>query len=344
MLDARQTDSSLPWASLVASDSQMYGSRIVRVEGGSGDGARLLEVWTPAGLRLEFTLDRALDIYDARLAGQPIAWMGPPGLKTRHEHEPTGFGWLRTFHGGLLVTCGLDHFGAPATRDAAEHLPPEPRDVHHGEHGRISHQSASLLRCEVALEPEPAFHIIGEVVQASLYGEQFILRRHYRVSLLHTEIELTDTVVNVGPLPTRLALLYHFNFGYPLVDAETTYLVNEGDGPVTRVFGRCTPDAREQVLRANPIPDGDGVARAGINHRPTGRGIELAYDAATLPALFVWSLPRTRANVLGLAPASAWSPEVGDRLEPGSKRTFHWTLSMSGSPVDSAGGPAPPDR
>ena len=299
----------LPWQKLVAHDDQLFGSRVVRVEGGSGDGSRLLEVWTPAGLHLEFDLDRAMDLYTVRFEGQPISWLGPPGLQTRHQFEPSEFGWLRTFHGGLLLTCGLEHFGNPATGEGAQYAPPDGRQVHYGEHGRVSHQSASLDRCEVLGGADPYFSIVGTVVQASVYGEHYRLRREFQVSLLRPHISLTDTVTNVGPLPTRQVLLYHFNFGYPLVDAQTTYTLDTAAGPYTASFGLCHPDAPEQVDAFDPAPDPAGLSHASITSDALGLRADLAYETRTLPVLFVWRLPRDRANVLGFAPATDRSPE-----------------------------------
>jgi hypothetical protein len=104
----------------------------------------------PSGLQIEVLLDRGFDLFTARFRGVPLSWMGPPGLRPRTLYEPGGFGWLRTFHGGLLVTCGLDHFGGPTRRPTPEHAPPDQRLVDFGEHGRVSHEAAALVRCEVA--------------------------------------------------------------------------------------------------------------------------------------------------------------------------------------------------
>ena len=331
----------LPWESLVASDEQMYGSRIVRVEGGTGDGIRLLEVWTPSGLQLEFVLDRALDLHTVRFRGQPISWLGPPGLRSRHAYEASGFGWLRTFHGGLLLTCGLEHIGNPATADGSEHAPPDDRQIHHGEHGRISHQGASLDRCEVVRDVQSHFSIVGHVTQAALYGEQFRLRREYRVSLLRPRISLTDTVTNVGPLPTRHGMLYHLNFGCPLVDAAASYALDTAEGRVGASFGPCSAAAPEQVDACEPAADDDGRSHASIENVAVGIRVDFAYATATLPVLLVWRLPRVRANVLGLAPASHRPPDAGEPLEPGSQRTYDWELELSATsgwpPEDSEG-------
>jgi hypothetical protein len=318
----------LPWYLQVAHDEQMYGSRLVRIEDGSGEGARLLEVWTPAGLHIDFMLDRAFDIHTVRFGGRPISWMGPSGIKRRHQHEPTGFGWLRTFHGGLVVTCGLEHFGSPATRDASEFAPPDRRRVEFGEHGRISHQGASLARCEVEAGADPAFVIVGQVRQAALYGEQYVLRREYRLPLLRPEISLVDTVTNVGPLPTRHVLVYHMNFGYPLVDAPAMLTLDTDAGRIESRYGPLGPSTPEEVTAHRLLCDEEGWAEAAFRNPDASLSATLAYDTSTLPVLYVWKLARERANVLGLSPASHLVPDDADPLEADGRRTYRWRLRI----------------
>lgn len=326
MVDAR-----MPWHHQVGHDDQVAGARVIRVEDGSGDGARLVEVWTPGGLQADLLLDRALDVHAVRVGGRSVAWIGPPGLARRHAYEPAGFGWLRTFHGGLVVTCGLEHFGGPAARSAAEYAPPDERQIELGEHGRISHQAAALLRCEVVRGVDPAIVVTGEVTQAALYAEQFRLRRTYRFLLDDPEIELTDEVTNVGSLPTRQVIVYHMNFGYPLVDERTGLNMETAAGPMRAEYGPLGPATPEQVDRVELARDRAGWAHASIVNPAVGLSAHLAFDAATLPAFFIWKLARMRANVLGLNPASDWNSAEASPLEPGSTRTYRWRLRFPAS-------------
>ena len=97
---------------LVGHESQVAGIRLVELGDGRVRGMRAAEVYTGSGLRFQVLIDRGLDVGAAEDAGRPLAWMHPalaaPGL-----HEPEGFGFLRTFGGGLVTTCGLTHYGGP---------------------------------------------------------------------------------------------------------------------------------------------------------------------------------------------------------------------------------------
>ena len=185
-----------------------YGSRLVRVESGSGDGVMLAEVWNAVGLRMEVVVGRGFDIYRTEYMGSPVHWQAPPGLRSRHSYEPQGWGWLRNFHGGLLVTCGLEHVLMPTERLAPEYnfLPDLPRQF--GLHGRVSNEAGEILeRRLVFVGGEPVVRISGVVAQAALYGERFRLHRTIDVPVYSPEIRVSDLVRNIGYQETHHELL-----------------------------------------------------------------------------------------------------------------------------------------
>jgi hypothetical protein len=88
--------------------------------------------------------DRGMDLGAAEYRGVPLAWVSPTGVVAPHFRELQGEGWLRSFGGGLLVTCGLQNVGEPSERGGEEL----------GLHGRISNTPAALLAREVRWERE----------------------------------------------------------------------------------------------------------------------------------------------------------------------------------------------
>ena len=166
----------------------MAGIRLVELADGRTRGMRAAEVYTGSGLRFHVLLDRGLDIGAAEDAGRPLAWlhpaMGSPAL-----HEPGGIGWLRTFGGGLVTTCGLTHYGAPDD-DPPEDEGPEVL----GLHGRASHLPAENLSIRQEWRDERyVLEIEGETRQSRLFGEN--LRLHRRIS---TELGATS-LAHRGP-------------------------------------------------------------------------------------------------------------------------------------------------
>src|SRR5512141_2170662 len=93
---------------MVGTLDQLAGIRLVEYADGKARGMRAAEVWTGSGLSFTIWLDRGMDIGPASFEGKPLAFLHP-ALGTPSQYEPDGLGWLRTFGGGLLTTCGLTH-------------------------------------------------------------------------------------------------------------------------------------------------------------------------------------------------------------------------------------------
>lgn len=95
---------------LTGTMDQLAGVRLVEYADGKARGLCAAEVWTGSGFRFTVWLDRGMDIGPAEFAGKPLAWLHP-ALGTPGQFEPEQSGWVRTFGGGLMTTCGLTFFG-----------------------------------------------------------------------------------------------------------------------------------------------------------------------------------------------------------------------------------------
>ena len=87
--------------------SQLGGTRLIELLDGNQRGVRAVDFHTGSGLQFTVLLDRGMDIGPASHCGRPLAWHAMPGCVHPAYHEPEGLGFLRSFHGGLLCTCGL---------------------------------------------------------------------------------------------------------------------------------------------------------------------------------------------------------------------------------------------
>lgn len=285
----------------VGHPDQLYGTRLVGVLDGGGVGCRAIEVWNAAGLRFDVLVDRGFDIHRAEYRGRPLQWTGPPGLRSRFAYEAQGWGWLRNFHGGLVMTCGLDNVLAPVDRPTPEYHPPMTGDTHFGLHGRVANESASLLARDVREQgTEPALVLRGQVVQAALFAENLWLERTIEVPLFEPEIRISDTIVNRGFAPTHHELLYHVNLGFPLVAAGTRVTIADGD---ELVAVEPQPAKDEIVSEHHPARDADGRARVTAR-ADAGLGLELSYDPGPLPFFYVWYMMGEGSYAIGLEPST----------------------------------------
>ena len=200
---------------------QAAGIRLVSLGDGQGRGVRLLEVRTGTGFAFDIIVDRAFDIGRCELGGIPLAWQSGAGIVGPWYGDPDGWGWLRTWGGGMLATCGLDHTLAPGEGTAAHFNQPHLRaTVRYGLHGRVGSLPARLVGYgERWNGDECVLWAEGEVLQSAVFGEELILRRRIEAQVGASRITIHDVVENVGHTNVSHMYLYHCNIGFPVVDA-----------------------------------------------------------------------------------------------------------------------------
>ena len=315
---------------LVGGMAQVAGIRLVELADGRVRGVRAADVYTGSGFRFQVLLDRGLDLGAAEHSGRPLAWFHP-ALGAPALHEPFGLGWLRTFGGGLVTTCGLDHVGAP-----------DPEGDGYGLHGRASHLPAENLRVRQEWRGDDyLLEIEGETRQVRLFGENLRLERRLSTRLGATSLVLEDRVTNEGFRPSSLAVLYHCNFGFPVVSPGSELLVHDRSvrprDPAAEAglsehlrFPPPVPGFAEQVFFHEPQVGADGLAAAAIVNRPLGFGAFLRWRAAELPVLAHWKMTGEGEYVCGLEPSThAMTPTRREQRENGSMRDLAPGASVS---------------
>jgi len=285
-------------------------AQVIRVDSfvetqGTARGARRLRLVNGGGIEIEVHPDRALDIGQVTIDGIPISWMSPTGIAAPEFYEPQGQGWLRTFGGGLLATCGLDTFGPPG-EDAGETL---------GQHGRIGTRPAELIRTEATAE---GVVVEGLVRQANVFGENLLLRRRISSAAGSDTVVIEDTVTNEGFVESPHMILYHANLGWPLLDADSTIEIpstsaipRDADAePGLATRGEVGPPVagfREQVY-LHEFDDAAADGRSDVQVRVTnprlGVQFELAFSTVQLPYLYQWKMVGQGHYVLGIEPSN----------------------------------------
>ena len=98
--------------------AQIGGTRHYVLSDGWGKGLRAIDINSGNGLHYTIMPDRGMDISLASFKGNNLVFLTPNGETHPSFFEPEDLGWLRTFTGGLLTTCGLtfDNPCAPGCR------------------------------------------------------------------------------------------------------------------------------------------------------------------------------------------------------------------------------------
>ncbi|MEJ3651946.1 DUF4432 family protein [Actinomycetes bacterium KLBMP 9759] len=311
--------------------------RLVHEEG-PARGARLVRMVTGGGLELEIHPDRCLDIGAVTFRGAPVAWSGPAPPAAPAFVDPHGDGWLRTFSGGLLVTCGLDQVGSPS-QDGPEPL---------GLHGRASGLAAEHLSTRAAWTTDGRYEleVSARMRQARLFGENLVLERRISSAWGAASFTVEDTVRNEGRRPHPHLLLHHVNLGWPLLEEgavvdvpSVDVIARDNDAAAGLAHWREVPPPAErfpeQVLR-HDLPPEPALAVSVTNTRRDLR-LEMQVDGTAMPYLFQWRLFESGVYVMGLEPSTV--PTVDGRgalramgavpeLQPGEQRTYRLDIAV----------------
>ena len=322
---------------------QIGGIKRYHLAGGKTDGVEQVQLRTGAGLTYYINVSRGMDISLAEYSGTPLSWQSSNGDVHPAFWRGAALDWLETAVGGLLMTCGLTQVGSPCT-DGDESL---------GLHGDVHLLAAELLRCEGEWTgDEYIMTVKGRLRHSRYFSENIVLTRTIRSHLGKNKITIDDSVENAGFQKVPHMLLYHFNFGFPLISEDTELNIPSGritardkDIPVEDFDHWQAPTAGycERVYYHEDLKSVDKIAEATIRQPrfPIGGSlrpisVKLSWDTTNLPLLVQWKAPGEGTHVLGLEPANCHvEGRIVERergslqyLEPGEKRDYHVTLEI----------------
>ncbi|HTF20838.1 MAG TPA: aldose 1-epimerase family protein [Chryseolinea sp.] len=335
-----------PWHHKISQGAQLGGIETAVIDNGAARGTRIAWINTGTGLRYKVVIDRAMDIADAFYNQYSLAWLSHVGITSPQPFSSHGMDWIKTFGGGLLTTCGLSHVGGPETDEYGER----------GLHGGISNLPAEI---ESVIQPDPLhgnleMSITGRIRQTQVFGPSLELKRTISGVLGQPVIRIRDEVFNAGNTAQPHMLLYHFNFGWPLVDEGTSLLwkgnwySGSADKP-GKIFRegndfRTAPapleshngTGEEVAVIDPPVINGDGQCCCGLHNANLRLAVSLTFRKDQLPWLTNWQHWGQGEYVTGLEPGT--HPPIGQArarkdnqlifLPPGSKQTYELELEV----------------
>lgn len=305
---------------------------------GPARGVRAFDLDNGRGIQLTVLADRGLDIAGLAFRGHQMAFLSKTGVKSPFLYAEDGArGFLRQFYAGLLTTCGLSYAGAACEEDGQAY----------GLHGPFSNTPAGHVNAEMVHEGDDAvIQLSGEIRQSEVFGDNLVLKR---VLCLQTEqdvIHIRDTVENQGFFKSPLMLVYHVNFGYPMLDegsrvytsAKTVAPRDEtAKGGMDRWNVMDEPSAQrpEECFFHLEQPQD---AFAMLHSEKLGVAAIVRFDGEKLPLLCEWKCMREGDYALGLEPttsgvlgrAAARKDGSLTFLKPGESREFRLSIEFTG--------------
>jgi len=286
--------------------SQIGGCRHYTLSDGWGRGMRAIDINTGSGLQYTVLPDRGMDISLASFRGINLVYLTCNGETHPSYYESEGIGWLRTFAAGLLTTCGLTHLGPPCI-DEGEQL---------GLHGRVStipvRQFADLSGWE---GNDYKYKVRGIAEEGFLFGKKMRMEREIASISRENVIRITDKITNFGNQPSPYTILYHMNFGYPLLSEDTELVidplntvphdVNAVPGiKEFRSFIKPQPSYNEEVFFHTMKGNDKGETGVTIINKKIGTAVSINFNIRQLPYVSEWKMMGYGEYVLGIEPCN----------------------------------------
>ena len=283
----------------VCNPQQAYTLRRVVISEGKASGVKVIEIATAGGFQIDLLPDSGLDIGQVRFKGVNMSWISKNGYDAPRCDNPFELEFLKYFPGGMLYTSGLRSTG-PANRDG---------DEWHPLHGRYHGMSAEQVCAGVE---EDEIIVSGVIRETAIFGHVLEMKREYRIPVFGTEIHLRDRLTNQAHQPEEYAVLYHCNFGWPLV-CEDAHI----ELPEQRTTKGRTPFAADFVGKETtftpPVPGEEERVffhenmehRASIVNPEIKTRMTLTWSE-NLPILAQWRSMASGDYVCGLEPTNSY--------------------------------------
>ncbi len=281
--------------------TQLAGAMPMEYTAGKAKGTAAIEVRNGSGLRFVVLPDRGMDIAFAEIDGVPFSYIGKTGVVSPAHYDEPDF--LRSFTAGMLTTCGLTYMGSPCV-DEGEAL------GLHGRAGNIPAEDVSVFQDWVD-DDHYEIRITGRLRESAVFGPDMVLTRTITTRMGENAIYIHDEIENRGFQPTPLMVLYHMNFGYPLVSADTVLETNctgtrprneDAAGGMGKELEFSDPihGYAEQVF----FRDAVGASYATLRNPALGLGVRIDFDGAQLPYLVEWKMMGEQEYVVGVEPGT----------------------------------------
>jgi hypothetical protein len=247
-----------------------------------------------------------------------------------------------------MARCGTEWAGHPGKDEFINNVG-DKTEMSLTLHGKIANIPASEV--EVVIDPTPPhrIRIRGRVDERMFYGPKLELWTEVSTDPGTAGFRIEDTLANYGAHEQEYQMIYHCNFGAPLLASGAKFL-----GAVRRVTpfnARAARDVErfaeyagptrgfvEQVYCLEPAADSTGRSAIMLQSAKADRGVALSFSVEQLPYVTLWkNLASTEEGyVTGLEPGTGFpytrriERQAGrvPRLAPGARKTMTLDITL----------------
>ena len=286
---------------------------------------------------------RGMNVYEVRCRGLRLGWDSPsaeivhPALIDLESRG--GLGWLEGFN-EWMVRCGLEFAGHPGEDEFITNTGDTGNQTL-TLHGRVGNLPAA--RVELVVDPDGRLRLLGTVHERMFYGPKLRLDSEFSVLPGESSWRIADTVTNLGAGPQEFQLIYHGNYGAPMlgagarlvVPARTIAPMNDnaaGAIDTWATYRGPTTGFLEEVFLIEPYADDDGRTAALLVAPGAALATSVTWNVNELPYFTQWKNTAAVEDgyVTGMEPATGFpfnrkvERDAGrvPKLAPGETRSF----------------------
>lgn len=312
------------------------------LHGGKQEGSKILVITSNKGLTITLSPTRGMNLLHIEGFGSKMGWDSPvkevvnPAFMNLESRN--GLGWLEGFN-EMMVRCGYEWTGHPVTADGQIYTL----------HGKAGNTPASQVVVEVTDTAPHEIRIRGLVKESTFKKADLQTMTELRYVPGSNSFSLHDVLTNNSDYPRDFQIIYHSNFGMPILEEGAHFLTAMSnispfndyakDGLKTwQTYAGPTKGFDEMVFNIQPLAGEDNQAFAAVVNRAGDKGASIQFDTRQLPLLTLWKNTDTikQGYVTGIEPGTNYAYPVTiereqkrvKQLQPGASTQFDLTYTL----------------
>ncbi|CAK6493825.1 hypothetical protein PANNVG_02055 [Pantoea sp. Nvir] len=315
------------------------------LHGGKQEGSKVLTITSKNGLTIALSPTRGMDLLHVNGDGIRLGWDSPVDEVVNPAYinleSRNGLGWLEGFN-EMMVRCGYEWTGHPVVKDGRIYTL----------HGKAGNTPASRVEVTIDDKAPHEIRVRGLLKEHTFKKANLETWTELRYVPGAKSFTLHDVLTNRGDYPHDYQIIYHSNFGTPILEKDARFIAPlKSVSPFNdyaktglktwNTYGAPARDFDEMVFNLVPKADSSGKTLAAVINSKGDKGASIEFDTHQLPLLTMWKNTDTlkQGYVTGIEPGTNYAYPVTiekeqgrvRQLQPGQSTTFELTYSLLSS-------------
>ncbi|WES68994.1 aldose 1-epimerase family protein [Superficieibacter sp. HKU1] len=312
------------------------------LHGGKQEGSKVLTISSKDGLTIALSPTRGMNLLHVEGFGVRMGWDSPvkevvnPAFINLESRN--GLGWLEGFN-EMMVRCGYEWTGHPVAADGQIYTL----------HGKVGNTPASQVEVEVSDTAPYEIRVRGLVKESTFKKADLQTMTELRYIPGSNSFSLHDVLTNHADYPHDYQIIYHSNFGKPILEEGARFLAPmesispfndyaKGGLKAWQTYLGPTKGFDEMVFNIKPLSDTNHRTLAAVVNKAGDKGASIQFDTRQLPVLTLWKNTDTEKQgyVTGIEPGTSYAYPVTiereqkrvKQLQPGESTQFDLTYTL----------------